>query len=626
MSSSPDCQSNRCGTGRNIGTCRRPRKAFQDHIDESSDTESWKHHRLFDGSAEFQDDCGPKFGTCAERKKCLKDAVRVKTVEAYNVDTCLISWKPRLIVVPSDRFPTIDSAFEKLEPNKGGYVIMLKPGTHVLNTMICEDVDKLTIIGDCCPFAGIPFVQSCRNFASIETDPCNCGNPENFLGKGPYNITISGRRVTVTGSTNPCFNTLCTGRNIIFVRSDGSSLTTSLVNASGNSFLVRDDLGISQGFRLGEGFFIAPNVTITTDCSTIRIDPTEILNLEGIFWTAPAQLGTNGIVLRTGRSVFATPIQIFGNYNFTQPNVFLDFVRLAPSSRGRARHQVIIGRNARLYAESVSTSAWQYSIFSSTANGATLNNGSIIDFFSSDFLNCCTGILARCNSTANLLATFFCNNLVGAMAHYGSTLSSYFIDEPAPAVLAIQFITNGFAIVLDWRSNGIFPNAIYQANDRFMILDGFLFDTPSSVGIGTYGQRQSLIIQGENPVIVDMSSFQCTLPRPAQLADASIFNGILGANGNQSYPAIASTSSTTLPGVSIPLTNIQTRVPFTLQDLQQARVQRENSGIVTSIATVTNGNITSPLSSVGLTTNNGCNVEVGSVSTGTGLVPVSIIT
>ena len=621
-----DCQSNRCNFPKNLGTCRRPRRAFNDQSTDSSDYESHKHRHIRDSTAEIQDDCGPRYGSCAERKKCLKDAVRVKTIEAYNVDTCLLSYKPRLIVVPSDRFPTIDAAFEKLEPNKGGYVIMLKEGTHVLNTMICEDVDKLTIIGDCCPFAGIPFVQSCRNFATLDIDPCACASPEDHLGRGPYTISISGRRVTVTGATNPCFNTLCTGRNIVFVRSDGTSLTTSLVNASGNSFLVRDDLDISQGFRLGEGFFVAPNVTITTDCATIRIDPTEILNLEGIFWTAPAQLGTNGIILRSSRSVFATPVQIFGNYNFIRPNVFLDFIRLAPSSRGKAKHQVIIGRNARLYAESVSTSSWQYSIFSNTNNGVTLSNGSIIDFFSSDFLNCCTGLLARCNSVANVLATHFCNNLVGAMAHYNSTLTSYFIDEPAPAVLAIQFITNGFAFVLDWRSNAIVPNAIYQANDRFMILDGFLFDTPSSVGIGTYGQRQSLIIQGENPVIVDMSSFQCTTPRPAQLADASIFNGILGANGNQSYPGIASTSSTTLPGVSVPLTNIQTRVPFTLVELQQARIQRENSGIVTSIATVTVGNITSPLSAIGFSASNACNGEVGTVSTGTGLVPVSIIT
>lgn len=617
MSSSSDCQQNAC-KNKNVGTCRRPRKARDDVNTDSSDN-------IYDTSAEYDDDCRPKHGSCAERKRCLKEIARVKTLEAYNVDTCLLSYKPRLITVPSKRYPTIDSAFENLDKNKGGYVILLKQGTHVLNTLICEDVDKLTILGDCCPFAGIPFIQTCRNFSTIETDPCTCGVSEAEVGRGPYSISVSGRRITVTGTTNPCFNTLCAGRNIIFVRADGSSLTTTLVNASGNSFLVRDDLGLSQGFRLGEGFFVAPNVTITTDCNTIRIDPTEILNIEGIFWTAPAQLGTNGIVLRSSRSVFATPIQIFGNYNFIMPNVFLDFVRLAPASRGRARRQAILGKNARLYAEGVATSAWEYSIFSSSNNGVTLNNGSIIDFFSSDFVNCCTGILARCSSVANLQAAFFCNNLVGAMAHYGSTLTSYFIDEPAPPILAIQFITNGFAYVLDWRSNGIFPNAIYQANDRFMILDGFLFDTPSSVGIGTYGQRQSLIIQGENPVIVDMSSFQCTAPRPAQLADASIFNGILGANGNQSYPGIASTSSTTLPGVNIPVTNILTRVPFTLRELQEARIQRENTGIITSVATVTNNGISAPISASGFTSTNGCNVDIGNVSIGTGVVPVSII-
>ena len=619
-----ECQSNRCGNSAN-GFCRRPRRAFNNEYDDSDTSESWKHHQYCENSAEFKDDCGPKYGNCAERKRCLKDTLRVKTVETYNLDTCLLSYKPRLITIPDERFRTIDEAFEKLEPYKGGYVIVLKAGTHVLNTMICEDVDKLTIIGDCCPFAGIPFVQTCRNFEVIDTDPCQCGNTENLLGKGPYTISISGRRVTVAGSTNPCFNSLCTGRNIVFIRSDGTSLTTTLVNASGNSFLVRDDLGISQGFKLGEGFFIAPNVTITTDCNTIRIDPTETLNIEGVFWTAPAQLGTNGIVLRSGRSVFATPVQIFGNYNFIQPNVFLDFTRLAPSSQGKARHQVIIGRSGRLYAESVAASSWEYTTFAGTSNGVTLNNGSTMSLFSSDFINCCTGILARCNSVANVQACFFCNNLVGAMAHYNSTLTSHFITEPAPAVLAIQFITNGFALILDWRSSAIVPNAIYQANDRFMILDGFMFDTPSSVGIGTFGQRQSLIIQGENPIIVDLSSFQCSVPRVNQLLDAPIFNGILGANGNQSYPGIASTSSTTLPGVSIPVTNILTRTPFTLQELQQARNQRQNSGIITSIATVTNGNITAPLTSIGLSSSNTCDGEVGSVSVGTGVVPVSII-
>lgn len=88
----------------------------------------------------------------------------------YDVSTDTLSWKPRLLNVPSKEYPDIDSAVCKLKPNAGGYVIKLNtPGEYIMTRQICDQVDNLYIIGDDNPFVGVSYIQRCSMIYS--TDP-----------------------------------------------------------------------------------------------------------------------------------------------------------------------------------------------------------------------------------------------------------------------------------------------------------------------------------------------------------------------------------------------------------------------------------------------------------------------
>lgn len=155
----------------------------------------------------------------------------------YALDTDTISWKPRLLSVPSKEYPDIDSAVCKIKSNAGGYVIKLtEPGEYVMSREICDSVDDLRIIGDENPFVGVSYVQRCAltsredpnitippvnnrsyspctNCAGMYNNPCgtNCGNRSSIcnscnpiststFGTGPFDISIQNHNTLVVTS------------------------------------------------------------------------------------------------------------------------------------------------------------------------------------------------------------------------------------------------------------------------------------------------------------------------------------------------------------------------------------------------------------------------------------------
>lgn len=273
-------------------------RCYTDHKIRVEDNCSKKYKERETKIVEERQICMTESNFRSRREKCIE----ALTVDSYSVDTDLLRWKPRMLVVPSEEYKTLDAAICALKPRSGGYVIKLNPRPdgrdHVLTKEVCDGVDYLSIIGDTNPFAGVSFIQrcsttvettngittmppvnnpvylpcnNCSNYSDTSCSDCtayedellentckyherkrrgcnNCNIPEKAIyGKGPFDIDIEDNILTVSsirrsGANDPDFSCIPEGTRIMFItdRIDTTPIIGTIMRASGNTLMIAE--------------------------------------------------------------------------------------------------------------------------------------------------------------------------------------------------------------------------------------------------------------------------------------------------------------------------------------------------------------------------------------------------
>ena len=468
---------------------------------------------------------------CQNRLQTLKGTRKVKEITAYSVDTCLIRYKPRLLEVPSAEYPCLDAAVAVLEKNAGGYVIQLGPGSHNLSHSICGIVDNLTIMGDCNPFVGVPFIQRCRTVlleeGGITIPPDRTEFPfchslhSSCVGIGPFDLTITGgRTVRVTGvGRDPDFSGLCPDTRIIFFRRDGVLHERLIAAVDGNSITFHDGVPLTtidrnRGVEGGNGFFIAPNVALTSAQTFLSIEVQGNLKIIGVELRVPHLfiLDAPGGYVELSHCHIANNVTIQGDYRFNDPNVYTGLVFLWPASTGEAMHQAIVSANGHLQADTCK-GIWKYCHFAATIHAAEVQNGAQINFLGSEFVRNCLALSVSTGSQATIYSTVFCGNIYAILARYMSTITSELITIPGLDLTDVLegpwFIENIIAMIASYNAFIIVPNVRGYRNFIPFIIDAKLFTTIESNPVGTIYHWNSMILFLPNPFAPDPRGLGC---------------------------------------------------------------------------------------------------------------------
>lgn len=488
-------------------------------------------------SSSINDLCTERNGDCAYRKRSFTGTICPKHIETYSLDTCLIEFKPRLITVPSKKYPCIDDAFASLAPRRGGYVIQLLPGIHRVTRGVCLTVDYLHIIGDCCPFVGTAYINACNVPVASDFEYCyndnNFTDNSNILGKGPFTISVVGRRVVINGQVPPNFGSiisspLCCNRVLNAFHSTGTISTHEVRDGSGNTLILGTDVGFGSSAALGEGFYIEPNVTMLFDEDNINIKPSHYLRIDGVKFdgTTNVVLGTPGLYmdLRNCVETITLSVHFLGRYHFTQPNVWLGRLFLSTHSIGSAYFQSLAGVAARLIGDGNAASSWRFCTFADAAMAVKLQNGSNVNFFGSQFVNNCIGLYVTANSQATIYGTSFCGNRFAMIANYGSTISSILTTLAEYIELPPVIRDNFYAMIAEWNSQIIVTAACFSNNTHHAMIDSSTHTTAESIPVGHYGPRYSLVVDTVNPSIVNAQGTRCVNGTLAEQASANLLN------------------------------------------------------------------------------------------------------
>jgi len=485
--------------------------------------------------------CNPVLGKCFERLQNFRKCGEFRRLEVYDLDTCLLSYNPRLLMVPSDDFRTLDDALDHIGKYQGGYVIKLCPGTHHISRNICDAVDSLEIIGDCSPNVGVGYLQGARLPLSIQAElPCliqaNTGFPY-------FKLTVTEREITVIGATNPDFSSMCPGRKVGILHQDGTIVDNEVVCVKGNSITLKDDPELNPDPIIGEGFFIYPDVIIKSEQINLRIITSQSLVIQGcdIRIPYPFIAGTSGQTMDLRHNVIFNVI-IYGYYDISRPNVYLGLGVCGQASQGRAIFQSFLGSEARLIGDSNPNSTWIASFFSCTNNGVKIQNGGSFNLLGSSFLNNLLGLQVTTFSSATIQGASFIGNKFAMNAFYMSNISSYAVDGGAIAGFRPIVMYNYVAFNVGFSSQVVSPNAIVDHNTNAYILDSEIIDSVYALPVGQYGKHFSLIIIFYNPLApeylssIDPSRF---ITNDCQPSLSGQYAGIYGVQGTSSPFAIA---------------------------------------------------------------------------------------
>lgn len=429
-----------------------------------------------------------------------------RKVKTFKLDTCLISFKQRVLEVGDGcRYPTLDHALTMIKPNKGGYILKLRPGIHNLSRDYCLKTDDLTIIGDdCCPFSGFFYMQGGNHHVTSDFESCQelCPYDCKVLGEGPFSISTSGRRVIVKGvNITPNFSSACVGRSVGIVHTNGDLSQGEIISACGHSISVNADTGFGDTSIAGEGFFFYPNVIIRSATENPHITTTGRLTFVGVvFDGSDITIGSSGGVLSLKNCVsdIKPHLHITGRYDFTCPNTFLGTVFLAPSSSGTAFYQAVVGRNANLLVDSSGFHAWKYGFFCSTQIGAKLINSAEICFKGSQFVNNSQGISANAGTQATIYSTYFYGNnyaIVGINRCFFSSIPS---DNSPTTNFIPVFRENKLVFIANICTIIIVPNATIENNTSYAVIDSTNYPTVEANIAGQFGRAFSLIIDSAN--------------------------------------------------------------------------------------------------------------------------------
>jgi hypothetical protein len=518
--------------------CKKNSKKCCDSSSSSSKCSSSSSSGCCDSSSSSSEDfcCDGESSESLDLCSYKQSSICPKTITTYSVKTCLLEYKPRYIEVGSGndcKYPTLDCALASLRERKGGYVIKLKPGIHVLTQDCCLCVDDLTIIGDDdCAFSGFFFMQGGNHQIVADFETCGTLCPyDKVNGEGPFVITSSGRRFIVKGAINPDFSCLCEGRIIGIVHRNGTITQGEVTKACGNTIMVSIDIGFGDDANSGEGFFIYPNVILSAGTENVHITTTGKLTFEGVVfdgsdWT----IGSLGSYtsLRRCVSEIKPHLHITGRYSFNQANTFLGTLFLAPASSGVAFYQSVVGFNGLLLVDSSGTHSWKYGFFCSANIGARLINSCFVNFKGSQFVNCVQGISANSNVGGTIYSTYFLGNKYAIVLLNRCTFSSIASDNSPMTNYTPIFRENGLCFIANIASFIIIPNCTLDNNNMYGIIDATSYPTAESNYCGQFGRAGSLIIDSAN-----ISNIQA--------AEVDIY-------GNTIVTAIPAATSTTVSG------------------------------------------------------------------------------
>jgi hypothetical protein len=471
-----------------------------------------------------------------EKKKTLKpkphdlkfssEQGKYNTILAYQVTAEHIKYKPRVINIPSSKYSNINEAVKKLKERRGGFVLRLKPGVHILTKDIIETVDDLFIIGDHCPFAGMGYFPGIneQNLLTLK----NLGP----LGQGPFTLTASNNKIIVRGVKNPDFSFFnCERRSATFVSKDGKLKQVLITGADKNDIFFDQTVGTGV-LGPGEGFFINPNVVLKVQTNNQQILPKNNLHICGLVINAPLfTLGSLGGYMNITNCVITKEsfLNIKGTYRIKGPNVFAGNVYITGGSVGNCENFFIVGEEGYLEADNAANSVWSHGYFVSNSIGAKVINGSSITLSNDHFVNNCIGIFTSFGSTATIYGSVFVANKFGVISYYNSTITNATNNILKGINTPPIFKNNVYAMTAGNGSYIIVPKAAFIQNTNHAIIENKLFTLPN-IQVGIY-VGSSMIVDTVNPFDIMPADVKCTKGDTIQQNFVATLNGIRGLHG-----------------------------------------------------------------------------------------------
>lgn len=454
--------------------------------------------------------CAPR-EECNERFRNCKDK-KVRCLEAGSVDTCLISYKPRLLHVNPDFrdcddncFRCLDDALKHVRLNHGGYVVKLSKGIHHLRVNVENTVDRLTIIGDPSPVKGVPFINGQRFSPSIiDTVP----EYDYRIGKGPYRVTANGRKIKVSGECDPDFTSVCEGDRVGFLFSDreegrGQIIDFRVKCAKGNTITLDDNFGLNRALFVGEGFFIYPNVVIDANCPR-KIYVTENLEFRGVVLdSSPSLVVFGGITTKLKNCVISGYLRLQGKIFTSIPNVTTGLVIWMGPSSGMMAFQGVLGAKASMVFSGNDGAYVPGCVFSLCRIAGAVINGGKAHFDTCDFFLNEIGIRASAGAAVHIPGSHFIENIIAINAFYNSTISSETGGEVGLADASENpvFIDNRLTMGAEWGSFFYVANIFLKkaAEDPYIRIDGRVRNSPEENPPDSLGNAGSFVADKPNP-------------------------------------------------------------------------------------------------------------------------------
>lgn len=485
----------------------------------SSSISSSIPHDLY--RSESTSDCARPHGL--ERLNNCKSK-EYRTVSAYNVDTYNISYRKRILEVPSREYPTLDDAMRSLQLNAGGYVIKLMRDTeHELNGTSCYQVDDLIIEGDCDKFSGKCYAQRCfwdeRRPRPVSKYPVCEYLQDRAVGNSSWTVRAYGSKITVSAvnhmgepdpHNDPCFDDInC--RNVVLFGPRGEMICTT-ANGRGNSisvgatppFIDVPSLPVdNNGFqpyipRCGAyGFYFPPNVRIKSNIEDIQITTTNSLRIVGCQLDMANLFSINalnGTTVLSGCVITRALAFTQGRVTCPDSNVWTSVCYVGPGVTGQFYNQFVIGINGHVTCDGAQM-AWYYGIYAGNLHGCDATNGGTLSLLGSEFSNNCTAVTANFGSTISIPDCRFCCNYYCLLATYNSNITSQPISIPGYDLTRVfqapWFINSVTLVVAFMQSMVVVPNLQQRHNLIAAIVDGCVHTTFESIPIDMIGQRGS---------------------------------------------------------------------------------------------------------------------------------------
>lgn len=509
-----------------------------------------------------------------ERLRECETKRQVRELIAYNVDTFNFRYRPRVLIVPSKEYCTLDDALASLQMNAGGYIIKLRPGNHLLSASLCRTVDKLVIEGDCDPFAGRVYTRRCitendRNLpppvvpfpvCRSRIDPCT--------GAGPFDLVVNGSQVTVYGLSlrgerdprgDPCFDLVCNRRVVLFsargelieTRANGRGNTLTFAVTGQFPFTDIADLPTRPGtfdiYRrrcAGFGFFFPPDVTITGTQSNLSLLAEDSIRIVGVELNIPKLFfyGARNGAASLANCWIRDNVAFFSRVFCEDPNVWTGLCYCICGTVGTMNYQAFVGPFAHLTVDS-STLSLNYTLFASTIHAVECTNGGVLNMLGCELVNNCLAVSAYQGATVAIPDCRFCCNLYTLYAAYQSRITSNPVNVPGQDTTRVYaspwLIHNVIMFIASMDSFIIVPNL--KAVDNLIpgLLDGDVHTRLESIHVDLIGQRNSCIVFLPSAATPTPTGLGCADASsiPGALADSYLINLLNASSWNVATPS-----------------------------------------------------------------------------------------